>query len=218
MKAHIRHASTRGIALAVSTLVAGLLFLIGFPPAAASASEGACIDGEGVTVVVDFTDLGGSIEAGCATGDPTTGRIALENAGFAATDSTPGMICAVGGQPDPCPATFEGSYWAYWTSTAGGEWSSYQVGADGSDPVPGDIEGWRYNDGSAAPGIAPADVASIEAVADSTGSAAADDSSAASAGNDDIVLFAAVGLTVLLAGLVGLFLVRARRRQALPED
>ena len=209
---------TRGAGLASSALLLGVLLMIGLPPAPASASEGACSEEGGVTVVVDFTDLGGGIVAGCASGDPVTGRSALEAAGFVATDSQPGMICAIDAQPDPCPATFEGSYWSYWHGPAGGDWVSYQVGADSSDPVQGEIEGWRYNDGSTGPGIVPGNVADMERLTAPTTTVDEPSSSPASTTTDDIVLFTALGFAAVIAVLVILFLARSRRRGASEED
>lgn len=226
---HLRYVDPRATAVASGAILFGLLLVAGLPAAPASASEGACSDDGGVTVIVDFTDIGGSIEAGCAPGDPDSGRGALEAAGFAATDSQPGMICAINAQPDPCPATFEGSYWSYWSGSDQGDWVSYQVGADSSDPAPGQVEGWRYNDGSMGPGIASADVAGMETPAASTATAddatatvtaTADDADTApvSTTTDNAALFAALGFAVAMALLVALFLVRSRRRRTLEED
>src|SRR5680860_152638 len=136
---HSRYPYSRGAGLASSTFLLGVLLMIGLSAAPASASEGACSDGSGVTVVVDATDIGGSIVIKCAAGAQATGRSALEAAGFTPTDSQPGMICAIDAQPDPCPTTFDGSYWSYWHGSPGGAWISYQVGADSSHPVPGEI-------------------------------------------------------------------------------
>ncbi|WP_448073933.1 hypothetical protein [Georgenia yuyongxinii] len=128
------------------------------PATPGTAPTGACGEGAGVSVVVDLTDLGGELEVGCAPGDPTSGRAALEAAGFPATDSQPGLICAIAGLPDPCPEQFDGSYWAYWSADADGEWTARTEGADTADPVPGTFEGWRYNDGATAPGATPAEL------------------------------------------------------------
>ena len=167
-----RHATSVRRSLAISFLALASLALIplsiaAVPPSGAVAAPagvttGACIDTSGVTVVVDFTDIGGQIEIGCASSDPATGRAALEAAGFTLTDSQSGLICAINANPNPCPATFEGSFWSYWHSSRDGEWTSYQVGADSSNPVAGELDGWRYNDGSAGPGVAPS--AAAEAV------------------------------------------------------
>src|SRR5690606_38157828 len=114
--------------------------------------------GLAVAVLGDCTDLGGEVRTGCATGDPASGREALEQAGFTPTDSIPGMICAIDSLPDPCPEEFDGSYWSYWTGSEG-EWTAHVAGADTVDPAPGDVEGWRYNDGSTGPGLTPAEAA-----------------------------------------------------------
>ncbi|MEO9014732.1 MAG: hypothetical protein ABI275_05360 [Terrimesophilobacter sp.] len=126
-----------------------------------------CGLGEGVTVVVDSSDIGGTVEVSCAADDPGNGRAALSAAGFAATDSSPGLICAIDAKPDPCPTTFEGSYWSYWHAQPGQAWVSYQVGADSSNPAPGEVEGWRYNDGSTGPSITASAAASQTAPATS---------------------------------------------------
>ncbi|MEO7007012.1 MAG: hypothetical protein ABI065_08270, partial [Terrimesophilobacter sp.] len=132
--------------------------LVGAPSASATATNSACVDGNDVNVVVDFTELGGSVETGCAPSDAPTGRAALLAAGFVATNSGQGLICAIDAKPDPCPATFKGSFWSYWHSARDGSWTSYQVGADASHPVSGELEGWRYNDGATGPGVAPSEV------------------------------------------------------------
>lgn len=123
----------------------------------------ACTSDEGVTVVVDFTDSGGNIEVACAEGSPQDGREALEEAGFTAEDSQPGMICAINSSPDPCPEEFDGNFWSYWNAEEGGEWEMYEVGADDAEPIPGNFEGWRYSDGSEGPQVAPAALAADDA-------------------------------------------------------
>lgn len=194
--------------------------MIGLQSAPASASEGACIGTDGVTVVVDATDIGGSIVVKCAVGDPASGRAALESAGFVPMDSQPGMICAIDAQPDPCPATFEGSYWAYWSATADGDWTSYQVGADSSKPARGEIEGWRYNDGSVGPGIAPADVAHAQSQASS---ATTVDGTSASSPDDWssvvwMVVVAIAALVAVVAVVVRWVLLWSRKRQSAVEN
>lgn len=214
----------------------GVPGLIGGSPAVAA--EAAC--GNGVAVVVDFTGFeidgqAGTVEVRCADGDPENGRAALAAAGFTLTDSQPGFLCAIDANPDPCPATFDGSFWSYWHSTRDGEWTSYQVGADSSNPVPGEIEGWRYNDGTTAPGIAPADVAgALDAARDGAGSGTATNGSAtpsdqaqtnagrtstdqaraaqAQAAQNLALTATAIGFLALIIILVTIFVVRARRR------
>lgn len=204
---------------------------LGASPAQAQLVSGSgCTDDDGVTVVVDFTDVGGDIAVGCATGDPASGREALESAGFTPEDSQPGMICTIDNQPDPCPEEFEGSFWSYWYAEDGA-WTSYQVGADEADPAPGDVEGWRYFDGSAGPQVDPADAVAAapvdegtEEATDTAASAEGEDSTKTddatvadeTDGSDPSGLIAAgVVALVLIAGIV---LVVRRRRESADTD
>ena len=196
------------------------------PPAQAEVVSGSgCTDEDGVTVVVDFTDVGGELQVGCAEGDPASGREALEEAGFTPEDSQPGMICAVDGLPDPCPEEFDGSFWSYWYVEEDA-WVSYQVGADEADPTPGSVEGWRYFDGSAGPQVDPAE-ALAAAPADDTAAGEQDSTEDTSADKDDAaqmeedegfdpsgLIAAGVLAVVLIAGIVLVL----RRRSALRQD
>ncbi len=219
-------------------LVAGTLASLGLALAgaglgassAAAAPSGPCTDPEGVTVVVDKTDLGGEVEMGCAT-DLTSGTTALQSAGFTDTRDAANLICAIDALPDPCPAEFTGSYWAYWTAPAGGEWEMAMVGPDDAVPTAGAVEGWRYNDGSTGPSVAAPAAPSQEAADEAaTSGEAADD--AAGAGDEDVddgttatsaeqeptaasgpspVVIAGIGVVALLAVAA---LVISRRRSA----
>ena len=182
----------------------------------AEVMSGACIDTSGVTVVVDFTDVGGQIEIGCASSDPATGRAALEAAGFMPTDSQPGLICAINANPNPCPATFEGSFWSYWHSSRDGEWTSYQVGADSSNPVAGELDGWRYNDGSSGPGVAPsAAAATLPEGAEGTTDGLYDLAPIpAKSSVDPVLVITVVGLGAVVIVVATLLVVRSRRRRA----
>lgn len=207
-------------ALAIGAV--GMPVLAGGAPALAA--DTSCSDG--VAVVVDFTDVtvdgqAGTVEVACTDGDPENGRAALVAAGFTVTDSQPGFLCAIDSRPDPCPETFDGSFWSYWHAAPDGEWTSYQVGADSSDPVPGQIEGWRYNDGTTPPGIAPGDVA--DAVATSTPATDPQEASGDAPGTEPpgeqvqaaqgaALTVTAIGFLVVIVALVVVFAVRARRR------
>jgi len=190
--------------------------------ATAAAPAGACADTSGVSVVVDLTDLGGDVVAGCAPGDPTTGRQALIDAGFVAADDAAGMICAIDSLPNPCPATFEGSYWSYWSAEPTTDWVAYAVGADSSDPAPGSIEGWRYNDGSTGPGVLPAELEVADAAATSASETAAPSTAPVAADSSESngpsgASIAGLGvLAVLLAAAV--VVVRRRRAAAQSAD
>ena len=200
---------------AASVLASAVLALVGIaaamavgaPPASADQAV-AVQECDGVTVVVDFTDLGGAVESGCAEGDPGSGREALESAGFTPVDSQPGLICTIDGQPDPCPTEFEGSYWAYW-QVLDGEWTASQAGAGDTDPAPGDIEGWRYNDGSVPPPLPQTGES-----AEQTSSAAATEASTAATAEDEgggvpVGIWAVIGVVVV--GLVVGLVVRRQR-------
>ena len=146
----------------LTTVAAGLAMLAFAPAATAAAAtaddadlSGACVDG--VTVVVDATELGGGIEVGCAP-YPASGAEALTAAGFADTRDGAGLLCAIDALPDPCPAEFTGVYWSYWFAGESGDWEMYMEGPDTSAPAAGDVEGWRYGDGTAGPSLTPAEL------------------------------------------------------------
>lgn len=210
----IRHLPRVRVARLSAALLAPVLLMsmAATAPAMAASPKGACTGEDGVTVVVDFTDVGGDILAGCAPLDPATGREALEEAGFTITESQPGLICAIDAQPDPCPKTFDGSFWSYWHSTRAGDWTSYLVGADSSDPAPGELEGWRYNDGSVGPGLAPAEVA--ESLTPTSEAPAVDgvEPAPATAPPNDALLIGGAGIGVLVILAIALLLLRSRRR------
>lgn len=187
----------------------------------------ACAGDEGVTVVVDFTDTGGEIVVGCATGPQESGRTALEGAGFAPEDTFPGMIGVIDGVPNPVPEEFDGNFWSYWFVNDG-EWESSMVGADEAKPAPGDIEGWRYFDGSEAPQIDPAadlqtaDDAAVDAdnapTDDATDAGAGDtptEDASAPAGNAGVLGGAGVwiGVVVAIAVVGGLIALVVRRNR-----
>jgi hypothetical protein len=152
-----RTAATFSRQFAAALLAAGFAI----PLAASSAAGDALLPPspcpDGVTVVVDFTDVGGRLETGCAT-DPATGVEALQQAGFTDTRDPAGMICAIDARPDPCPETFAGSYWSYWYGGTDGTWQVWMEGADTAVPAAGGFEGWRYNDGSTGPSELPLDL------------------------------------------------------------
>jgi hypothetical protein len=144
----------------VALLLASGALVVGPVAAAAAVApdlSGACTDPDGVTVVVDLTELGGGVEVGCA---PTaaTGAEALVAAGFTDTRDAAGLVCAIEAAPEPCPAEFTGTYWSYWSALPDGDWTMYMEGPDTAVPAPGSLEGWRYGDGSAGPTVAVADV------------------------------------------------------------
>ena len=144
-----------GIAGVVIALVA-----IAFP--AASRPAGAATSCGGVTVVVDFTHFGGSIERGCAP-NPSTGLDALHQAGFATAGTTlygDAFVCRIDNLPaagqESCTSTPPASaYWAYYRARAtDSDWTYSPIGASSTHPSPGSVEGYAFG-ARAVPGIAP---------------------------------------------------------------
>ncbi len=133
---------------ALATLGAAALLTLGFTPGAlagtgpvpdvgrpavaaaaavtAAAAKGYCdpSDTGSVTVVVDFSGVGGGIDIRCSSG--ATGQQALANAfSYSEIASQPGFVCQIEGAPaSDCQDTPPGSaYWSYWQAAPGGGWS-----------------------------------------------------------------------------------------------
>lgn len=127
------------------------------PVGAAGAQDGvtidgeACTDGVGVTVVVDFQELGDdTVVVRCAADAPTDGFAALDAAGvpYRTTVTFPGFLCRLFDEPstDPCDTTSPAdAYWSYWLAPAGGEWCYSNKGAGNRTPPPGSVEGWSFS-------------------------------------------------------------------------
>lgn len=129
----------------------------------AAGSPGFCPDASGVTVVVDFRELGGGRVVRCAHGPQEDGLAALRNAGFEVTGTNrwgDSFICRINGRPgadrEPCvdtpPAT---AYWSYWHAGNGEDWTYSQRGATYRTPPEGSFDGWSFSldrdEGSAPP-------------------------------------------------------------------
>jgi hypothetical protein len=141
-----------------------------------------CPRATGVTVVVDFQELGGGIVVRCAQGPVVpgyTGLDALQDAGFHPEGVRRygfAFICRIAGKPAPdqtLPIQGDPNYkeacintpppsafWGYWYAPNRGTWTYSQVGALSRDAIPGGFEGWSFSlnhtqDSAPAPGIAP---------------------------------------------------------------
>lgn len=152
--------------------VCALLFaasVTGAAPASAQGTDGTCAEGAGVTVVVDFGDLGPQPLVRCAPGTPANGIAALQAAGIDVAGSQKyglAVACRINGKPGPDVESCAGmpsatAYWSYWHATAGGTWTSSQEGAQTAKPAPGGFEGWAFarpksaNDLPTPPRVAP---------------------------------------------------------------
>jgi hypothetical protein len=136
--------TTGSSVLALAALVvagaAGLLGVLRAAPASAAA--------ECVAVIVDFRQLGGSVQTRCAQGDPSSGLQSLTKAGFGYSPRPrDGLVCQLDATP-ACSATTSSTYWSYWYRVRGsGTWVYANEGPGTHDPKPGSTEAWVWQDG-----------------------------------------------------------------------
>jgi hypothetical protein len=138
-------------------VLVGLVAALVLARPAAARPGGVAVDGEpcpdaaGVTVVVDFHELGDdTVLVRCAPDAPQDGFEALEQAGipYRTTVAFPGFLCRIADRPadDPCDTTSPAeAYWSYWLAPAGGEWCYSNRGAGTRTPPPGAVEGWSFS-------------------------------------------------------------------------
>lgn len=159
-------------ALALATSVTSFAYVGSVSPAQAAGYNGYCKTSAGVTVVVDFRNLGGGMAIRCSpVGGGATGQQALEAAGIPVAEParTPGFVCRLYGQPS-ATATLPGGYheqcvntpptdahWQYYQASNGGSWVSSSRGYASSQVIAGGFEGWSFTEGSTnhAPAVAP---------------------------------------------------------------
>ncbi|RYB96146.1 hypothetical protein EUA06_00735 [Nocardioides glacieisoli] len=161
------NARSRRVIASLTLLAAGLVgggAVVGLAPAAEAAT---CTSSGGVSVVVDYRELGGSILTACAPdggGKSATAIVASVGVTLTYASRQPGFVCRVNGQPaaDPCVnASPADAYWGlWWADGAKASWT-YSSYASGSLTVPaGGSVGWswqqdRASSGAAPPGVAP---------------------------------------------------------------
>lgn len=145
----------RTVAAAVLAVIAVCSALFAAPGPAYAASCSA----SQITVVVQFPSR---TEIGCAVGTADSGYAALTSAGFQlsyATGNGAGAICGIDGYPRTNCASMPpaNAYWAYFRGTPGGGWKYSSIGGGSSNPDPGTVEGWRFQESSTttAPSTAP---------------------------------------------------------------
>lgn len=154
---------SRNLALLVAAAALAAATSTVATPAPASAAT--CSTGQGVSVVVDFHELGGGVRTACvADGGGQLASSLVPSAGFPLTyaQRQPGFVCRVSGQPasDPCVNTSPAdAYWGLWWSDGKtGSWS-YATSGAGSLRVPdgGYVAfSWNGSPTRSAPGVAPA--------------------------------------------------------------
>ncbi len=136
--------------LVAATIITPLAILGGPTRPAAAAVDGPCPGVAGVTVVIDFQELGGGVVVRCAPGASPTGLAALEAAGitYRTAVRSPGFVCRISDKPatDPCINTSPTSaYWSYWVASRGGPWCYSSLGAGNRRPPEGTVEGWSFS-------------------------------------------------------------------------
>ncbi|MFI7025481.1 hypothetical protein ACIBMZ_22480 [Micromonospora sp. NPDC049900] len=160
--------SGRTVRTALVLAVTAASTALGAAPAQAAGRAGHCPDADGVTVVVDFKELGGGVVVRCAPGDQATGLSALKNAGFQIAGTLrwgEGFICRIEGKPaaatEKCVDTPPASaYWSYWHAPDGGSWTYSDRGVLNRKPPAGSFEGWSFSlnrsaDNAPRPAVAP---------------------------------------------------------------
>ncbi|GEP33283.1 hypothetical protein NSZ01_10510 [Nocardioides szechwanensis] len=157
----MRQQRTLGRFLSAAALVAAAAGA-GVPAPAAAAG---CSSAEGVTVVVDFNELGGGVPSVCdADGGGKKASTLFEDSGFDLSYASrqPGFVCRVSGVPtsDPCVNTAPANaYWGLWWSDGKtGSWSYSSLGAQSlTIPAGGYVAfSWDQSESSAAPSFTPA--------------------------------------------------------------
>lgn len=163
---------SRQSATSVAILACGLavgVVTLGFAPVAVVPAAGAatCTTSGGVSVVVDYRELGGSTVTACSPdGGGKSAAAIFASVGVSLSYATrqPGFVCRVNDAPasDPCVnASPSNAYWGLWWadgSTASWRYSSYGVGAL-TVPSGGSV-GWSWQQDRTAgtivpPGVAP---------------------------------------------------------------
>jgi len=152
--------SRYAVRLAVATLAVAAAGVVVQPPAEAAT----CSSASGVSVVVDFHQLGGGVQTFCdAAGAGKTAWVQFGDAGHGLTDvqRQPGFVCRVDGVPasDPCVNTPPAdAYWSLWWSDGkSGTWQYSSTGAASLKvPAGGYVAlSWQQGSAKAAPGVTP---------------------------------------------------------------
>lgn len=151
-----------GVRLVAAVLLAGVGPLLG--PLAGPADAAVCSSDSGVTVVVDFHELGGGVQTVCdPDGGGKTAATLFPANGFPLdyVQRQPGFVCRVSGKPadDPCVNTPPAdAYWGlFWSNGTSGQWSYASSGA-GSQRIPdgGSVAfSWQGSTNRAYPGVTP---------------------------------------------------------------
>lgn len=164
----------------LTAAISAALIWVAVAPADAEVVSGRCTTDSGVTLVVDATALGGSLDVRCIedVAPGTTGLQLLQQAGYTAQGTAhdgPGFVCRINGMPgvndtlqvggrdyrEACVSTPPaGAFWGYWHAPNGGPWTFSNYGGASREVILGGYEGWAFSLGNTretnpAPGIEP---------------------------------------------------------------
>ncbi len=152
---------------AAATLAAAAYAGLPAPPASAAT----CSSADGVSVVVDFHELGGGVRTACVPdGGGDTAASLFPAAGFPLTyvQREPSFVCRVSGAPadDPCVnAPPADAYWAlFWSDGKSGSWTYATTGVSSLKVPDGGYLAFSWNGSSArsTPGVSPSPHAAAE--------------------------------------------------------
>jgi len=128
-----------------------------------AAPASACTGTTGVTVIVDFTHFGGTIERGCDPGSPATALAAMHTAGFMTAGTArygDAFVCRIDGKPSPkteaCTETPPaGSSWSfYYARPTDRAWTYSSSGVLSYQPPSGTLIAFAFGN-YAQPGVLP---------------------------------------------------------------
>ncbi len=161
MTTRVTRTAARLLAAAALVAAAGAT-AVQAPPAAAAA----CSGGTGVTVVVDFHQLGGGVVQKCdASGAGKTAKSLFDDAGFALAyvQRQPGFVCRVDNKPgsdaEACVNTPpQDAYWGlFWADGTSASWKYSTLGVSGLTLQDGQSVAfsWQGSAGTTPPGVKP---------------------------------------------------------------
>jgi hypothetical protein len=133
------------------TAAAGVLVSTAAGPASAAAAVAVCAGADGVTVIVDYNEVGGPTRAGC---DPDgAGKSASQvfpDAGFSLEyhPRQAGYVCKISGLPDDRPCLENDSFWSlWWSDGTSGEWRFSNQGVGGLTVPDGGYVAFAWHEG-----------------------------------------------------------------------
>lgn len=208
---HLRRGNPGTLAALLAALVAALCLV----PAPAHAEGSFCADG-GVSVAVDFQDLGGGVQQVCdEDGAGKTAAQVFEDAGFDLTpvQPFPGAACKIDGKPADVGCAEMPPADAYWGLflAKNGKWGYAPKGADELKLTDGAFVAfsWQASETPAPPGVEP-----VKATAEEAASAAEAEESAdqqEEPADDGSVAWWVPVLVVVLLAVVGVAIALRRR-------